>query len=110
VAAAELWVAGVPAAPCVAPELSARSPHHDQQEFVQWIEHSVAGWVPYFSFPFRIDGEHLPLGGPAPTLGEHTAEVLASIGLDDAEIAELGESGVTGDWPAMVPRPDDGDP
>jgi crotonobetainyl-CoA:carnitine CoA-transferase CaiB-like acyl-CoA transferase len=108
-AAAALWQAGVPAAPCIGPEVSARTAQHEQQDFIQWIEHDVAGWVPYFSFPFRIDGAHLPLGGPAPLLGEHTAEVLASIGLDAAEIEALRESGVTGDWPAMVPRPDEGE-
>ena len=107
VAAAMLWAAGVPAAPCVAAELSALSPQLEQQGFIQWKDHAVAGWTPYFSFPFRIDGEHLPLRGPAPLLGEHTRAVLTELGLDEVAIEELHASGICGDWPAMVPRPDE---
>jgi crotonobetainyl-CoA:carnitine CoA-transferase CaiB-like acyl-CoA transferase len=34
------------------------------------------------------------LRNPAPRLGQHTREVLASLGYDDASIAELSERGV----------------
>ncbi|HXQ12636.1 MAG TPA: CoA transferase [Caulobacteraceae bacterium] len=34
--------------------------------------------------PFRYDGERPPLVRPAPTLGEHTAEVLAELGIERA--------------------------
>ncbi|MGI9603905.1 MAG: CaiB/BaiF CoA transferase family protein [Acidimicrobiales bacterium] len=105
-AAAALWGAGVPAAPCVDPEHSARTAQHHQRGFIQWYEHAVAGWVPYFSFPFQIDGHHIELGGPAPLLGEHTVDVLHALGFDDGEIGELEAAGIIGDWPAMVPRPD----
>jgi crotonobetainyl-CoA:carnitine CoA-transferase CaiB-like acyl-CoA transferase len=105
VAAAALWRAGVPAAPCTAPELSARTPQHEQRGFIQWMQHTITGWVPYFSFPFQVDGAHLPLGAPAPLLGEHTYEVLARLGVPPAEIDELRSLGVTGDWPSMFPRP-----
>ena len=78
---------------------------HDYRHFFQWREHPVTGWTPYASYPFQVDGAHLDLGDPAPTLGQHSNEVLATLGLSTDEIEEIWEQGVTGDWPAMVPRP-----
>ncbi|MDH3704599.1 MAG: CoA transferase, partial [Acidimicrobiia bacterium] len=105
-AAALLWTAGVPAAPCVDPEHSGRTAQHGQRGFFQWHHHAVTGWTPYFSFPFQLEGAHLPLGGPAPLLGQHTAEILGELGYDQTAIDDLEQAGVIGDWPAMVPRPD----
>jgi crotonobetainyl-CoA:carnitine CoA-transferase CaiB-like acyl-CoA transferase len=47
-------------------------------------------------FPVRFVGEDLPLPSKAPTVGEHTDEVLAELGYDAARIAELRESGALG--------------
>ncbi len=51
----------------------------------------------------RIVGLHIQLsetpgapGAPAPELGEHTTEVLASLGLTEAQIAALHEAGIVG--------------
>ncbi len=99
-----LWQEGVPAAFCVHPNVSGGTPQHEHRGFLQWHEHPVAGRIPYFSYPFLVDGDHLPLGGPAPTLGQHTDEVLGSLGYDDAAISVLREAGVTGDWPVGIPR------
>jgi crotonobetainyl-CoA:carnitine CoA-transferase CaiB-like acyl-CoA transferase len=33
---------------------------------------------------------------PAPALGEHTVEILGTLGLDRAELAELARDGVIG--------------
>jgi crotonobetainyl-CoA:carnitine CoA-transferase CaiB-like acyl-CoA transferase len=38
-------------------------------------------------------------------LGQHTDQVLESLGLDEAAIARLREQGVTDDWPVGIPRP-----
>jgi crotonobetainyl-CoA:carnitine CoA-transferase CaiB-like acyl-CoA transferase len=104
-ASAQLFTAGVPASACVHFNDAGAAPQHDFRGFFQWKEHPVTGWTPYPSYPFQVDGEHVELGAPAPLLGQHNAEVLASLGYDDAAIAGFVESGVTGDWPAMVPRP-----
>ncbi len=37
--------------------------------------------VEVYGAPFRYDGERPPLVRPAPTLGEHTEEVLAELGI-----------------------------
>ncbi|MGH3036067.1 MAG: CaiB/BaiF CoA transferase family protein [Gaiellaceae bacterium] len=42
---------------------------------------SPAGPLPVVGSPFLVDGERPPSGG-VPALGEHTAEVLAELGLD----------------------------
>jgi crotonobetainyl-CoA:carnitine CoA-transferase CaiB-like acyl-CoA transferase len=34
-----------------------------------------------YGAPFHYDGERPPLVRPAPTLGEHTEEVLAELGI-----------------------------
>lgn len=43
--------------------------------------------------PFRVDSESARAHRPAPTLGEHTAVVLAELGADGAEITELEAAG-----------------
>ena len=44
--------------------------------------------------PVRIDGGRGPIDEPAPTLGEHTEEVLREYGYDKAAVAGLRERGV----------------
>ena len=46
--------------------------------------------------PVRIDGARADSDLPPPRLGEHTAEVLAEIGLQPAQIDQLGRAGVIG--------------
>jgi crotonobetainyl-CoA:carnitine CoA-transferase CaiB-like acyl-CoA transferase len=41
------------------------------------------------AFPFRPSGATPPIRRPAPLLGQHTAEVLAELGLSAAEIDRL---------------------
>jgi crotonobetainyl-CoA:carnitine CoA-transferase CaiB-like acyl-CoA transferase len=43
--------------------------------------------------PFRASATPPTIWRPAPRLGEHTAEVLAEMGIDEAEIARLAASG-----------------
>ncbi|HMO55562.1 MAG TPA: hypothetical protein PJ994_13730, partial [Tepidiformaceae bacterium] len=55
----------------------------------------------------RVVGLHIQLsetpgspGAPAPELGEHTAEVLAELGLSPAEVEAVIASGAAGAAPA----------
>lgn len=102
-AAETLIAAGVPAAPVRNAALVALTPHHQVRLFHQWMQHPVAGWTPYLSFPFTWNGDFLRFARPAPTLGQHNHEVLSGIlGLDDAEIAQLAEKRVIGTRPAWL--------
>jgi crotonobetainyl-CoA:carnitine CoA-transferase CaiB-like acyl-CoA transferase len=48
-------------------------------------------------FPVKWVGEPLPPPGPAPAVGEHSAEVLAAVaGYDAARIGALRDAGVLG--------------
>jgi crotonobetainyl-CoA:carnitine CoA-transferase CaiB-like acyl-CoA transferase len=67
------------------------------------MQHAVAGWTPYMSFPFRWNGDFLPFARPAPMLGEHNYEVLSGmLGLGDDEIDALREEKVIGNRPAWL--------
>ncbi len=105
-AAAQLWRKGVPAAACVYQNDAGDSAQHGAREFFQWYEHPVTGSTPYLSYPYQVNGRRHLLGGPGPTLGQHNEELLAELGYSQEEINRLNETGVTGTWPAMVPRRD----
>jgi itaconate CoA-transferase len=45
---------------------------------------SPAGPIPVIGSPFLVDGER-PASGDIPVLGEHTAEILAELGLDPGQ-------------------------
>ncbi|HEX5239221.1 MAG TPA: CaiB/BaiF CoA-transferase family protein [Sphingomicrobium sp.] len=56
---------------------------------------TIAG-MPLVGSPVRLDGERIDSDLPPPGLGEHTAEVLANIGVDGARIDELRAAAVIG--------------
>jgi len=62
------------------------------------------GWGPvrFLGFPFRASATPARIRRPAPQLGEHTAEVLAEIGLSRDEVARLEERGVIATRPALA--------
>jgi formyl-CoA transferase len=49
--------------------------------------------VPHVRLPWLVDNEPLPAPSPAPTLGQHTREVLQEIGVADARIDAAFVSG-----------------
>jgi len=49
--------------------------------------------VPHVRLPWLVDNEPLPAPSPAPTLGQHTREVLREIGVADARIDAAFASG-----------------
>ena len=99
-AAEVLCAAGIPAAPAVNVYQSGESAHLEARGYFQWADHPVAGPVPYPSAPFRIDGEYLPLGGAAPTLGQDNEKVLRGLlGLDAQAITDLQDREVIGQTP-----------
>lgn len=59
-------------------------------------DHPVGGRMQQARAAAVFDGERLGVRLPAPSLGEHTEELLKSVGCTDAEIAAWREAGVIG--------------
>ena len=102
-AEATLRAAGVPTAATLGPGDVLNSEHLGARGYWQWQERAVVGNQPNPSAPFREAGAGpYPIATPAPTLGQHNAEVLGGIlGLSEADLERLTRSGVIGTKPRM---------
>jgi crotonobetainyl-CoA:carnitine CoA-transferase CaiB-like acyl-CoA transferase len=99
-AAADLLAAGVPAAPCRDPRGVSAHPQYEARRLYERLEHPVVGEHLVPGATFRYASVDRWLHRAAPTLGQHTAEVLAErLGLTPEEIESLVARGVTGTRP-----------
>jgi crotonobetainyl-CoA:carnitine CoA-transferase CaiB-like acyl-CoA transferase len=99
-AAADALAAGVPAAPTVAAYATLDDPQLHARGFFEPITHALLGEHEYPTWPVRMSaGPQQFWKGPSPLLGEHTAEVLHELGVDDAELARLAAENVIGKIP-----------
>ena len=87
----QLEAAGIPAGPInrISQALSDVQAQHRQ------MVRTIAG-VPLVGSPVRVDGARADAELPPPALGEHTDQVLASIGVPSAEAERLRAEGVIG--------------
>ncbi len=70
---------------------------HPQVEAIRMVitaEHAVLGETKVLRGPLRLDQEPVPVYRAAPTLGEHSHEVLNEYGLASEEIDELAARGI----------------
>jgi crotonobetainyl-CoA:carnitine CoA-transferase CaiB-like acyl-CoA transferase len=58
------------------------------------VEHPTAGTLPLVKAPFSLAHTSLRSPVPPPLLGEHTAEVLGELGVDEERLTELERRGV----------------
>ena len=58
------------------------------------VEHSLVGTVKMVGPPLQMSETPLEVQGPSPALGQHSDEILASIGYSDGDIASFREAGV----------------
>jgi crotonobetainyl-CoA:carnitine CoA-transferase CaiB-like acyl-CoA transferase len=58
------------------------------------VRHPTAGTLPVVKPPFSLEQASLQPPLPPPLLGQHTAEVLAELGVDDERLTELERRGV----------------
>ena len=93
----QLVARGVPAAVVADPRSMSKNPQVQARGFYEEMTHPVVGTHPVATFPFRMSGIDRWIRTPAPTLGEHNAEVLRELGLSDDEIAKLEADAMIGD-------------
>jgi formyl-CoA transferase len=87
----ELEKAGIPAGPIntITQALS------DVQAQHRGVVRTLSG-IPLVGAPVRLDGARTDSDLPPPALGEHTQEILASLGIGAAELQRLKSDGVIG--------------
>jgi crotonobetainyl-CoA:carnitine CoA-transferase CaiB-like acyl-CoA transferase len=92
-----LWDAGVPVARVMQPHDQPSLAQLEARAFFESVDHPVAGPARYSTLPMRFSRgpEHLHRRH-APLLGEHTAELLAEIGLTPSELDALEADGIIG--------------
>jgi crotonobetainyl-CoA:carnitine CoA-transferase CaiB-like acyl-CoA transferase len=94
-AIARLEAEQVPCGVVISPDDLARDPHARAIGLLVDSESPVFGRLRQPRHPTQFGAVRPALGGPAPTLGEHTAEVLAELGYGD-RIDELRAAAVIG--------------
>ena len=93
-AAAILQRAGVPAAPVATTEDVTNDPGLAARDYWVQLPHPECTGARHAGIPWRFSGTPLWVQAPAPTLGQHTDEVLRQVlELADADIAHLREVG-----------------
>ncbi|MGD8830239.1 MAG: CoA transferase [Pseudomonadales bacterium] len=89
-----LQAAGVPAGVVQRSSDLLQDPQYGHRQFYRYLDHPVMGHIPYAGHQYRIRGYDNGPRGPAPTLGEHSYEILAELlGFSDDRIAEAYASG-----------------
>jgi crotonobetainyl-CoA:carnitine CoA-transferase CaiB-like acyl-CoA transferase len=107
----EHWVgamlaAGVPAGPVNTYDQMIADPHLTARGVTTTVQHPVLGPVRMLSSPLRLSKTPPRIQRAAPLLGQHTAQVLGSLGYPDEEVSALQAAGAVYD-PAL-PSPTGG--
>lgn len=80
---------GYPCGPYNMPQEAAFDEQVRANDFVIELEHPTIGRYATSGMPLRMEKSRAEVRGPSPRLGEHTREVMAELGLDDATIDAL---------------------
>jgi formyl-CoA transferase len=88
-----LLEAGIPAGPILSYPEAFDSEHAQARRMKMDIDHPVEGKVPNIGFAVKLSETPQQVRRHPPRLGEHTAEVLAELGISDDERAALEAQG-----------------
>ncbi len=91
-----LAAAGVPAGPVLSVGEMLEHAQTRAREMVVEAEHSTLGSVATIGFPVKFSDTPATVRSGAPTLGEHTREVLGELGYDAAQIDALYTANTVG--------------
>ena len=85
--------AGVPCGPILNYAQVFDEPHVRHRGMVQQLDHPVGGRINQLGPPVKLSATPARVRRPAPTFGQHTAEVLGELGYDQAVIKQLAAVG-----------------
>ncbi|MCC6535480.1 MAG: CoA transferase [Burkholderiales bacterium] len=85
----ELDRTGIAICPVYTPDEALAHPHVEARGDIAYIEHPVEGRIAHLVNPLARSGLCRREHDPAPTLGQHTAEILAELGYSREEIDAL---------------------
>jgi crotonobetainyl-CoA:carnitine CoA-transferase CaiB-like acyl-CoA transferase len=89
----QLEQAGVPAGPVLTVQEMHAHPQTKARDMVPVVEHSVVGKVQTLGLPVKFSATPGAISSGAPTLGQHSRDVLAEAGYSPREINDLIKDG-----------------
>ena len=99
-AVSQLVAQGIPAAPVVDPREASRQPQLAARGFFEEVVHPAVGTHATATVPFRYASVEHWIRRPAPTLGQHSREVLGELlGVSPSELDRLEADRVIGEHP-----------
>lgn len=88
-----LQKAGIPSLPVNTPTAFMNHDHIRARQLFQPVDHPYLGAYSQTTFPLIVDGARAP-AEPPPTLGQHTREILQSLGLSTQDLEVLFAQGI----------------
>jgi succinate--hydroxymethylglutarate CoA-transferase len=86
---ARLKAVGVPCGRINTVAQALDDPHTAARRMVETVPHPTIGDLKMLGIPFKLSDTPATVRRPPPLLGEHTDEILAELGIDDAAVAKL---------------------